>query len=82
MRNQLLRRPASSIGLVFSTSGYTLPAETMARFTAPQTILLWDGDEVKYGLERKSMVAGLVAKYRRSIEDGLPNYDIREEGLP
>jgi hypothetical protein len=37
LRNQLLRRPGGSIGLVFSRQGFTDPALTLARFTLPQT---------------------------------------------
>lgn len=43
LRNQLLRRPAGVVGAVFTTSpdGFTPAAATLARFLAPQTILLW-----------------------------------------
>src|SRR4051812_40708911 len=48
LRNQLLRRPSGTIGVVFSRSGFTEAASLLARFIAPQTILLWSGDEVAY----------------------------------
>lgn len=79
LRNQLLRRPGATIGLVFSRSGFTEPAVTLARFIAPQTILLWDGEEVVYALQRQSMRQALMSKYRFCIEWGLPSYNIRTE---
>ena len=77
LRNQLLRRPSGVIGSFFSVSGFTDPAVTLARFTAPQTILLWDGDELEYALQNKYIIDGLIAKYRHCVEHGLPNYNIR-----
>jgi hypothetical protein len=82
LRNQLLRRPGTAIGIVFSRGGFTDPAATLARFTAPQTILLWDGEEILYALEKRYMCRGLVAKYRICIEYGLPDYNITIEELP
>jgi len=77
LRNQLLRRPSGVIGSFFSVSGFTDPAVTLARFTAPQTILLWNGDELEYALQKQHIIEGLIAKYRYCVEHGLPNYNIR-----
>ena len=82
MRNQLLRRPAGIIGSVFSRRGFTEPAITLARFTAPQTILLWTGEEVEYAVENKSINRVLLTKYRVCIEKGLPDYNITVEEIP
>ncbi len=41
MRNQLMRRPAATVGLIFSTSGYTAPAQVLAGYLGSQTILFW-----------------------------------------
>ena len=81
LRNQLLRRPGASIGLVFSRQGFTDPALTLARFALPQTILLWTGEELSLALEKRMMREGLIAKYRRCVEEGLPDYNLREEWL-
>ncbi|NUO79791.1 restriction endonuclease [candidate division KSB1 bacterium] len=78
LRNQLLRRPAATVGCVFSRSGFTLPAVTLARYTAPQTILLWNSHDVEYGLKNKCMRRNLEAKYRYCVEQGFPSYNIRE----
>ncbi len=82
LRNQLLRRPASTIGLIFSRTGFTDPATHLSYFSLPQTILLWDGEELKYALEREVMCEFLTLKYRVCVEDGLPNYHISERDIP
>ena len=79
MRNQLLRRHASTIGIVFSRSGFTAPASVLAQYLSPQMVLLWDGSEITYALEQKHMRQSLVKKYRVCIEKGTPDYDSRLE---
>lgn len=81
LRNQLLRRPASTLGLVFSRTGFTDPARHLSYFSLPQTILLWSGEELKYALEREAICELLLLKYRVCVEDGLPDYDIRERNI-
>jgi Restriction endonuclease len=82
LRNQLLRRPASTIGLVFSRTGFTDPARHLSYFSLPQTILLWSGEELKYALEQEVICELLILKYRVCIEDGLSDYDVRERDIP
>ncbi len=79
LRNQLLRRPGPTIGIVFSRSGFTDPAVTLARFLAPQTILLWDGLEIEYALKKHAFRRGLAAKYKYCVENGFPTYNLLEE---
>lgn len=76
LRNQLLRRPSGIIGIAFSRSGFTDPASLLARFTAPQIILLWGGDEVEIALQNQWFCKGLTAKYRVCVARGLPDYHI------
>jgi len=76
LRNQLLRRPASAIGILFSRSGFTRPASTLAQFIVPQTVLLWNGEEVEYALHHRYMCQGLMAKYRHCVEQSFPDYNI------
>jgi hypothetical protein len=78
MRNQLLRRPASTIGLLFSRGGFSRSARTLVRFVAPQTILLWKGDEVAHALKHRAFRQGLHRKYRRTVEQGLALHDLLE----
>jgi hypothetical protein len=77
LRYQLLRRPPGVLGLVFSRSGFTEPALILAQFMSPLNILLYEGEEVEHLLTQKSMVGPLLEKYRRCVEQALPNYDTR-----
>lgn len=79
LRNQLLRRPSGVVGGLVSRSGFTDPAKILARFLAPQAILLWEGGEIEVVVKRKSIKAELKRKYRHYIEQGAPDYNICEE---
>ena len=48
LRSQLMRRSAGVIGSVFSFSGFTEPARTLAQFMFPQAVLLWTGEEMTH----------------------------------
>ncbi|HSU13491.1 restriction endonuclease [Longimicrobium sp.] len=76
MRNQLARRPACTLGLFFSRSGFTDAAITLVSYFAPQTVLLWRGEEMDYLLGNEFIVAGLLEKYRRAVEDGPVYYNL------
>lgn len=78
LRNQLLRRPAGTVGLMFSRTGFTNPAISLSCFSLPQAILLWNGAEIRYALEQERICELLILKYRACVEEGLPNYDVRE----
>jgi hypothetical protein len=76
MRNQLLRRPSSTVGVVFSRSGFTEAAKVLTRYTMPHTVLLWEGSEFAVALEGGTLCASLAAKFRYAVEHGLPDYNI------
>ncbi len=78
MRNQLARRPAGTLGLLFSRRGFTNPARILAQFMAPQTILLWDGVDVAHALSHRKMTEGLLRKFRYAVEHGLPDFNLLE----
>lgn len=82
LRNQLLRRPAGTVGLVFSRTGFTDPARHLSYFSLPQTIILWNGEEIKYALDNEIICELLTLKYRVCVENGLPDYDVRERDIP
>ncbi len=79
LRNQILRRSAMVIGVVFSRSGFTDPVNILAGFMAPQTILLWDGREVEYVLQRGCFSDGLIRKYRFWAMKGMSDYNLTLE---
>lgn len=74
LRSQLLRRHAGAVGLLFSRGGFTPAAFTLAQYLAPQTILLWTGEDVAHHLEREDFGAALRERYRYSVETGNPVY--------
>jgi hypothetical protein len=80
LRNQLLRRPGGIVGSVFTTSpdGFSSAASTLARFIAPQTILLWKRQDIEFALTKKLMIEGLIRKYRHAVEQGLPDLLLEE----
>ena len=69
------------VGSVFSRTGFTEAAITLASFTMPQTVLLWEGKEIEVILQEEHVKAFFVKKLRHCIETGFPNYDIRTEIL-
>ena len=75
MRNQLLRRPPATVGLIFSRSGFTGPAKTLARFTLSETILLWEREEFGVGLREARLLEGLRLKLRHAAEHAVPDYN-------
>jgi hypothetical protein len=79
LRLQLARRPAASVGLLFSRSGFTEPARILTYFVSPQTILLWDGGEIRYALARRKLVEGVRRKYEVAVEQGVPDYNLLDE---
>lgn len=72
LRNQLLRRPAGMLGVLFSTSGYRESAITLARFSGQQPIVLWYPQEITRMLELENPCAMLNLKYRFCVEEGKP----------
>ncbi len=76
MRSQLQRRSNATIGSVFSVNGFTEPALTLARFMAPQTILLWNKEDIGYCLINHVIIKSFTLKYRHHVEHGLPDFSI------
>jgi hypothetical protein len=76
LRNQLLRRPAGTFGMVFSSHGFTDPAIQLAHFALPQSILLWTGDEVEYALNHQNICVLCEVKYRMCVDYGMLDFDV------
>lgn len=76
LRNQLLRRPSTSIGCVFTTSGFTEPALVLSQFSFPQTILLWENDNIEYCLKNKRFIKGLEEKFKIAVQESFTNFDL------
>ena len=82
LRNQLLRRPAGTVGVVFSRGDFTSAAVKLAQFTAHEGILLWGGDEIDYALRNENMLDSLDVKYRVSVEQANPYFNVTQGEVP
>lgn len=82
MRNQLLRRHSGAIGLVFSYAGFTDAAVILARYIAPQAILLWTGQEIERAITDRKIFEYLEIKYRVCVETGMPDASIQQPAIP
>lgn len=78
MRSQLLRRPAGTIGSVFSKKSFTEPARVLAKFNMPQAILLWRVSDLEFALEAGRISEFLRLKHRECCQSGIPELDLRE----
>lgn len=82
LRNQLLRRPETTLGCVFTTGEFTAPALIITDFSVPHRILLWSEREIEGCLKQENFGAVLLTKYRHLCKYGLtdhsPNYKERE----
>jgi hypothetical protein len=82
MRSQLLRRPAGTIGLMFSKKTFTKPAIYLAHFTMPQAVLLWSEFDLQIAMAEGRICQFLRLKHRVCCEDGIPDCDLRERNIP
>ena len=76
LRQQLSRRPPSTMGCCFAKNGFTDEAILLAEKCTPQNVLLWPGEEIEFALRKRIMREGLISKYRHSVEHALPDFKI------
>jgi hypothetical protein len=72
LRFQIERRPPGTMGLLFSTSDFSLPTETFAQYAMPMNVLLWGRHDLDVGLENGVMLKGLQRKLQKAAEFGVP----------
>jgi hypothetical protein len=71
LRNQLLRRPETTLGCVFTSGEFTAPALTLADFALPHRILLWPESDIARCLIDQDFRTTLREKYRHLCKYGL-----------
>lgn len=74
LRNQLMRRPDTTLGCVFTRDRFTDPAVIVADFATPQRILLWSKGDIEGGLLSEDFAAVLQDKYRQLCKYGLTDH--------
>lgn len=78
LKSQLSRRPTATLGIVFSSHGYTGPAKELTRLLHPLNILLWEYDELEQCISSGTMCQALITKYQYAVELGIPDYHIKD----
>ncbi len=81
LRIHLERRPPGTMGVVFSTRGFTVAAEVFAQFSSPMNVLFWGREDVEYAVTYGRMRDVLTYKMQYAIEEGLPHVFYQEEDI-
>lgn len=74
MRNQLARRPHSTMGCVFVSGRFTEPAIILTDFAAPHRITLWDQIDVTDAIRTRNFALILERKYHELCMLGLTDH--------
>lgn len=74
LRNRLVMRPAQTIGCFFSMGGFTEPAKILAEHLPPQTILLWEQNDIDICLKNEYFCSGLKLKFQECVKSGTPDF--------
>jgi hypothetical protein len=78
LRIQLLRRPDSTLGCVFTRQRFTRPALILTDLSIPHRMLLWSDSHIEDSLRKESFAKTLREKYRYlcmyGLEDHSPFY--------
>lgn len=74
LRNQLLRRPETTLGCVFVSGKFSAPALTVTDFSVPHRILLWSGVDIDACIQKRDFAEALKEKYRHLCRHGLTDH--------
>ncbi|MBI4568327.1 MAG: restriction endonuclease [Planctomycetes bacterium] len=80
LESALRRRPALTIGALFSTAGFTEPAKILTQRALPRTILLWELKEIIHATRRGMMLDGLRKKLRMAMKLGAIDWSLVPTG--
>ena len=81
LKNQLSRRPSGVIGAIFSSTSFTEANVVLSQYNMNQAVLLWNRDDITYGLTQQFMSRGLFKKYWHSVKTGQSNYSLLQAGF-
>lgn len=74
LRNQLLRRPETTLGCVFVSGKFSAPALIVTDFSVPHRILLWSRVDIDDCIQKRDFAAALRKKYRHLCRYGLTDH--------
>jgi hypothetical protein len=66
------------MGMVFTTSQFSIPAKSLTRMMNPLSILLWEYEELRIAVQQQTICRALLTKFMYAVEWGMPDYDIRK----
>lgn len=75
---QVQRRPGAALGLIFSTSEFSLPVIEAVSVHPIRNVLLWQGSDLDLAL-RHGMRAALRIKWREAVEKASLGHWLQEE---
>ncbi|WP_205525454.1 restriction endonuclease [Pyxidicoccus trucidator] len=78
---RMQRRPASAVGLLFSTSGFTWPALKAVAVHPIRNVLLWSDTDIGLALNQ-GVRAALRRKWRGAVEAGVVDQPLSKEDVP
>ena len=74
LRNQLLRRPPSTMGCVLVSGEFTDAALILTDWAIPHRITLWTGNDIASGLEARDFASKLSEKYEHLCKFGMSDH--------
>lgn len=74
LRNQLLRRPPSTMGCVFVSGKFSHPALVLSNYAVPHRITLWSSPDITKAIQARSFARVLKQKYRELCMLGLTEH--------
>lgn len=74
LRNQLMRRPPSTMGCVFVSGSFSRPAIILSDFAAPHRITLWSKADIAEGIRVRDFAGILRRKYHELCMFGLTDH--------
>lgn len=78
LKSQLLRRPRTTLGVLFNTGEFSSTALTLGRMLPPPDVLLWRGAEIELALRERRLIEGMRRKLRYAVEMGLVELDLMD----
>ena len=81
LKNQLSRRPNGVIGSMVSSTSFTEATVYLSQYNMNQAVLLWNSDDITYGLTQQFMSRGLFRKYWYCVQTGKTDYNLLLEGV-
>ena len=81
LKNQLSRRPNGVIGSMVSSTSFTEATVYLSQYNMNQSVLLWNSDDITYGLTQQFMSRGLFRKYWYCVQTGKTDYNLLLEGV-